>query len=129
MIRARWLAVVAGLSVGAACGGPVPPPPIEGGPVSLILQAPVSDLGAVLIRVVGPVDSITARGYLTTSTSVGDNARRVVVAGNVTAGAVLTVWVPDFDLLPSYSVFVEQAARRTDYTLYDTSGFSVFLQK
>lgn len=126
--RASW---VAAFVLVAACGdGPSPPPPIKGGPVRLVLQAPQFDLGAVMIRVSGPVDSVTApTGYVMSRAPFGVSAQRIVVAGNVANGDLVTLWIPDLERLSSYSTFVEQAASRLSYALYDPSGFSLLLVK
>jgi hypothetical protein len=124
--RASW--AVAFVLLAACSDGPTPPPPIQGGPVRLVLQAPQFDLGAVMIRVNGPVDSVTApTGYVMSSAPLGVSARRIVVAGNVANGDLVTLWIPDLAQLSIYSTFVEQAASRLTYALYDPSGFSLLL--
>ncbi|MEK7380025.1 MAG: hypothetical protein AAB075_03325 [Gemmatimonadota bacterium] len=126
--RASWAAAFVLL---AACSdGPSPPPPIKGGPVRLVLQAPQFDIGAVLIRVNGPVDSVTApTGYVLSRAPFGVSAQRIVVAGNVANGDLVTLWIPDLEQVGIYSTFVEQAASRLTYALYDPSGFSLLLVK
>ena len=126
----RALGVAAFVLAAACSDGPTPPPPIKGGPVRLVLQASQSDLGAVMIRVNGPVDSVTApTGYVMSRAPLGVSAQRIVVAGNVANGDLVTLWIPDLAQLSSYSTFVEQAASRLTFALYDPSGFSLLLVK
>ncbi len=124
----RRFAIV-GLTMLMACSGtpPEPPPPV-GGEVTLSFQTPNIDDGAVLIRIVGPITEIKAAGdYLVSSVPVGTTATKVVIVGNLAAGPLLRVNVPNLDLLGTYSVFVEQVASRTDFVLYDPSGYSVLI--
>ncbi|TFH64528.1 MAG: hypothetical protein E4G90_07900 [Gemmatimonadales bacterium] len=115
-----------GLTVLAACSGP-PPGPV-GGEVTLALQSPNIDDGAVLIRIVGPITEITPSGdYLVSSAPLGTTATKIVVVGNLASGPLIRVYVPDLNLLSTYTVFVEQAASRTDFVLYDPSGYSIII--
>jgi len=121
--------VIGALTVLAACSStpPEPPPPV-GGEVTLSLQTPNIDDGAVLIRIVCPITEITAAGdYLVSSVPVGTTATKVVIVGSLGAGPLIRVKVPNLDLLGTYSVFVEQVASRTDFVLYDPSGYSVII--
>jgi hypothetical protein len=121
--------VIGGLTVLAACSGtpPEPPPPV-GGEVTLSLQTPNIDDGAVLIRIVGPITGITAVGdYLVSSVPVGTTATKVVIVGSLGVGPLIRVKVPNLDLLGTYSVFVEQVASRTDFVLYDPSGYGIVI--
>lgn len=125
----RWTAVLAIL---VACGkdGPPDPPPIVGGPVRLVMQASQPDVGAIIVRIVGPVDSVTvAGGLVLSSVDLGSSARKIVVAGNLVGGDLATIWVPDLSVLNIYSVFVEQVSSRINYVLYDPVSFSVYLVK
>lgn len=115
-----------------ACGGDKPPepPPITGGPVRLVMQASQPDVGAVIVRIVGPLDSVTvAGGLVLSSTDLGPGAKKIVVAGNIPGGDLATLWVPDLSVLNVYSVFIEQVSSRTTFALYDPASFSVYLVK
>ncbi len=131
MNRLSRTSLVVAFVLGAGCGdGPTPPPPIQGGPVRLVLQAPQLDVGAVMIRVSGPVDSVTApAGYVLSRAPVGASAQRIVVAGNVANGNLVTLWIPDLNQLAIYGLSVEQAASRLTYALYDPVGFGLLLVK
>ena len=127
-MRTRRLALL-GVAIVLACSGtpPEPPPPV-GGEVTLTLQSPNVDNGAVLIRVVGPITEITPSGdYLVSSAALGTTATKIVVVGDLISGPLIRVKVPNLDLLDSYSVFVEQAASGADFVLYDPSGYSILI--
>lgn len=132
MTRWRTVPWTTTLAILAACGGdgPPEPPPITGGPVRLVLQASQPDVGAIIVRIVGPVDSVTvATGLVLSSTDLGSTASKIVVAGNIAAGNLATLWVPDLSVLNIYSVFVEQVSSRINFALYDPASFSVNLVK
>lgn len=120
------------LGLGAACGEDKPPePPLpKGGPVRLVMSASQSDVGAVIVRIIGPLDSVTvASGLVLASTDLSPTARKIVVAGHLAGGDVATLWVPDLDVLNTYSVFIEQVSSRNTFALYDPASFSIFLVK
>jgi hypothetical protein len=58
---------------------------------------------------------------------VGTNATKVVIVGSLGVGPLIRVKVPNLDLLGTYSVFVEQVASRTDFVLYDPSGYGIVI--
>lgn len=124
-MRPRTLLLALGFA--AACGGD---PPVIGptpGEVSVMLQTPNVQDGAILFRVTGPVTEVTpARGFHVSSATTGGTLR-IVVAGDLSAGELVRLRIPDVDLLPSYTVFVEQVASRTDYVLFDPGGYSLGL--
>ena len=77
--RAVFLAALLGVT---ACGGGSDLSAPLSGPLDLVLQTPADDDGIVLVEVVGgTVDSVTALGYRTESSSVGTAPIRIVVSG------------------------------------------------
>ncbi len=130
MTRTTRLASVAFLAILAACGGgvvspPPPPPPPQSGDLTVSYVGSGAAIGAILFSISGgPVTSVSAAGGrplqvsfapLTTGTT------KVVVAGTLTTGDILTVRIPDITLATSYTVGVEQVADNVTFSLIDTS--------
>lgn len=115
----------------AACGGdggdPLPKP--VSGEFTVSLATPfVGQDGGMIVRVIGPIDTVTAvNGYKVSFTRQG-NILRAVVTGNIEAGDLLRVKVPDVSQVNAYTAFVEQAAARSTYALLDVSGYSLTLR-
>lgn len=133
-MRSRLLWTVVGILL-AACGGgdgdgnggggtkPV------AGELTFTLSTPFVGMdGALLVRVVGQIDTITVLGGHRLSFSRGGNLTRAVVAGNIEAGDLIRIRVPDVSLASSYSAFVEQAAARGTYVLLDPSEYRLTLR-
>ncbi len=121
------LAIALGLAA-AACGGdaPDPTPKPVSGEVTVVLATPfVGQDGGMVIRVSGPVDTVTALGGYQVSSIRQDDLTRVVVTGNIGAGDLIRIKVPDLSQLGSYAAFVEQAAARNTYVLLDVSGYGL----
>lgn len=113
------------LTLLAACGGDPPVGPVAG-ELTLTLVTPGATDGAVLIRVTGPVESVTGMsGYLVESSEVPGGMWRLVVAGNVVAGPVARIRVPDINAAEQYLAIVEQVAARGTFALLSTAGYSV----
>lgn len=121
----------AGLAAGllAGCGGDAPVGPVAG-ELTLSLVTPGNSDGAVLIRVTGPIESVTAMaGYRVESSAVPGGMWRIVVAGNVTGGPVARIRVPDINAAAEYLAIVEQVAARGTFALLSTSGYGVQVER
>lgn len=109
---------------GGSDGGHDPEP----GPLTLTLNTPNADDGAILFKVTGGVvDSISA-GVMVEDGSYAavTGGTRVVVAGNITDGVLAHIWVPDVADAGNYAVTVEQVSIRTaPYTQRTLTGYSI----
>ena len=125
----RLLGWTLGLLVVAACGksptGPV------GGEFTVSFSSGTNSDGALLLLITGPVNSVQAlSGYQMSSATAGANRTRVVITGNLIAGDVVTLSVPDTSAaLGTYSATVEAAADRSTYALADPTLYSASVRK
>lgn len=121
MRRAAWL-MLAGLVISCGSG-----PTDDGSPGDLIAALSTTNAtdGALLIRITGPVSQVAAVGGHRLSAATAAGTTRVVITGDIAAGDLLRITVPDTRDISSYSVVVEQAAERESYTLFDVSGYSI----
>lgn len=127
--RGGFAGLVAVLLLVAGCGDKGPSGPVAGDLV-VNLTTPGMQDGAVLIRVVGPVDAVTAEGgYLVESASLADGITRIVVVGTVTSGPVARLRVPDLAQAAQYFGLVEQVADRSTFALLSTAGYSVKVER
>ena len=125
-----WIrALVLGLVVSAwGCGigedlvQPVQPDP---GPLHVQLMVPpeARDIGAMLV-VEGPgIDSLSAPGFeLIQADEASSNRRQAIIAGSLSTGPVLQVWVPDRRHLADYRVTLMQVSG-DDYGLRDVAEY------
>ena len=125
-----WIrALVLGLVVSAwGCGigedlvRPVQPDP---GPLHVQLTVPpeARDIGAMLV-VEGPgIDSLSAPGFeLIQADEASSNRREAIIAGSLSTGPVLQVWVPDRRHLADYRVTLMQVSG-DDYGLRDVAEY------
>lgn len=123
----RRLAVAAVLL--AACGGDNPNQPVAGD-LTVTLATPGSSDGAVMIRVAGAIESVSAvGGYRVESSEISGGLTRIIVVGPVTSGAVARIRVPDINAVDQYVGLVEQVADRATFALLSTAGYSVSISK
>ena len=124
----RILGLTALVALVANCGGgggggndPVP------GLLTLTLNTPNADDGALLFRVTGGVvDSVYATGMIQDgSYTVQPTYTRIVVAGNIVDGAVAQIKVADVGDVASYSVIMEQVAVRITNAQRSPVGYSI----
>ncbi len=122
----RGVAVVlCALGLVAGCGTKQPVGPVAGELV-VTLTSPGAADGAVLLRLVGPVDEVKAeRGYLVESAALSDGITRIVVVGTITTGPVARISIPDMSQASQYFGLVEQVADRGSYALLSVAGYSV----
>ncbi len=117
------------LALGAACGGKTTTGPVAGDFTVSFTSGTAND-GALLLLVTGPVTSVQATGgYQMSSGAAGTNATRVVLTGDIAAGDILKLSVPDVAALSSYTVRIEAAADRTTYSLADPSLYTTTVRK
>jgi len=118
----RWL--VACFICVAACSGDDASTP-HAGTLAVTLAAGGPNDGALMLLVSGgPVTEVAASGYEIGS-SADAKGTHIMVVGNVTAGTLATITVPDASRSASYVVTVEQAADRTSFALLDPAGYKV----
>jgi hypothetical protein len=124
----RLLAALALGALLAGCGGSSATGPTAGN-LKVQLATPNSDDGAILFRIVGPgITSVQAGPGLTPFTRISTNQDTAVVilAGNVAAGQVATIAVPDISKVGQYSTSLTQVTGRTaPYTQRSLGGYSM----
>jgi hypothetical protein len=114
---------------GSSVTGPTTPPPATATPgwLTVQLDTPRSDDGAVQLLVTGPgIDSVKAVGYDGYAEVVSGEAN-LLVTGSVGAGMVAQVKVPDVARLAEYHASIVAAAARTTYVLQDLTGYRAVL--
>lgn len=116
----------------AACGGTEDggggTKPVAG-ELTFTLSTPfVGQDGALLIRVVGQIDTITVLGGHKMAFSRTGTLTRAVITGTIEAGDLVRIRVPDVSLAANYGAFVEQAAARSSYILLDPSEYRLTLR-
>ena len=102
------------------------------GPTSGTLNARLSSLrgddGAVLFTITGgPVESVDAVSGIVHSVQIDANALRVVITGNLSAGAIARVRIADLTQASRYSAAVNQVAARSTYVPRDPGQYSITL--
>ncbi len=119
------------LAATVACGGDKPPPVgPEGGTFVATFHTPNTGDGAVLVRIIGQVGSLTGLGAHRVASAVSGNSTRVVATGHLADGADLFEFqVDDVSKLASYVVVVDQVAASGTYSLIETSGYTVTLRR
>ena len=126
----RVFAAAAFTAVLAACGsegsstGPVTPPPAPtAGWLTVQVNTPRNDDGAIQLSVSGPgVDSARIVGYdgfVTVSATGAD----LIATGNMSNGTVAQIHVPNIARSAEYQVAVVAAAARDTYALQDLNGY------
>ena len=128
----KFVAIAAMVVFGVNCGGGSEPNDPEPGNLTVALTAtPNNDDAAIKLRIIAPVapSAITAaaglqvflNGPIGTSTTV-------VVTGDMTAGPLLTLTVPDTRKADDYSASVLQVASTT-YALRGVTGYALTVDK
>jgi hypothetical protein len=131
--RALFLAALcAGAVAAAGCSGSEGP---VAGELEVRLTTPNTDDRAVLLRLAGRFDAVTApsgSGYrVLSSPGLGDTVRVVVMAPqgfHLASGALLRVAVPDTRQVGAYTARVLDVAT-TAYTQRATTGYSLSVVK
>jgi hypothetical protein len=129
MIKSR--AVIAILGFGAvACNpdGTAPTLPEKPTAALVSLVTPNADDGAVVVTLKGPdLSTITAAssGYVLYSRFASAQEARVIVVGNVAAGALVKLTFGAGHALSAYSATVEQVAARNDTLRASLVGYQL----
>lgn len=131
MIRPGLIAVFL-LGAGLACGGggdSVGPATPDPGPVDLVLATPNVNDGGLLISIAGgPVTTVVPQAYQVAMSAPGSNGVSLIVRGNIVAGVVAQITIPDRNHLGSYSAVIVQASART-YQQQSLAGYTLTLRK
>ena len=130
-IRALALGLVVsawGCGIGQDVVQPAQPDP---GPLHVQLMVPpeARDIGAMLI-VEGPgIDSLSAPGFeLIQADEASSNRREAIIAGSLSTGPLLQVWVPDRRHLGDYRVQLVQVSG-DDYGLKDVTQYGIAISR
>jgi hypothetical protein len=102
------------------------------GPTSGILNVQLSSLrgddGAVLFTITGgPVESVEGVSGIVHTAQIDANTLRVVITGNLGAGAIARVRIADLTQASRYSAAVNQVAARSTYVQRDPRQYSITL--
>jgi hypothetical protein len=126
-LRFRLLVFTAGCFGLSGCSHE-PSAPV-GATVEVRLETPAQDDGAALFTILGgPVDSVEAVGYDRYTARIDENTTRVIVAGDLTGGAIARIHIPDGRRLPQYSVTLDQVASR-GYAQRDVASYALSLEE
>jgi hypothetical protein len=124
-VSARWWRALTGLALLAGCSNNTGP---TAGALDVSLSSPNTDDGAVLLTISGgPVDSVEAAGYTLYSAAAGANTLRLIAAGNIAAGTIARIHVPDVRLASRYVASIDQVAARLTYAQRDLAQYRVAL--
>ena len=130
-IRALALGLVASVWGCGIGDNPVQPAQPDPGPLHVRLTVPpeARDIGAMLV-VEGPgIDSLTAPGFeLIQADEASSNRREAIIAGSLSTGPVLQVWVPDRRQLADYRVTLMQVSG-DDYGLEDLTQYGIAISR
>lgn len=120
------LAVAAALALLVACGdgddisGPVP------GTLVVSLATPHADDGAMLVRLTGPeITNVTAADANLYLYAVGTGPLTVVLVGDLAAGDLLELRVPDVGDVGAYSATVLEVAARSNDLRASLGGYAL----
>ena len=132
----RRLTLLAFALVTTACAGgssvtlpttPAPPNTPTPGWLTIQLDTPRSDDGAVQFLVSGPaIDSARVVGYDGYSSVVPGEAD-LLVTGSIAGGTVAQIRIPDLARASEYRASVVAAAARSTYALQDLTGYRALL--
>ena len=130
-IRALALGLVASVWGCGIGDNPVQPVQPDPGPLHVQLTVPpeARDIGAMLV-VEGPgIDSLSAPGFeLIQADEASSNRREAIIAGSLSTGPVLQVWVPDRRQLDDYRVELMQVSG-DDYGLEDLTQYGIMISR
>ena len=119
------LVLLLSLVVLAACGGDGVAPPTPG-TLSLRLTTPSTSNGALVVVVSGgAVSAVHAAAGLEVVRQSDGAGTHIMLVGNVAAGVVATIDVPDISRATAYVAVVEQVADRTSFALLDPAPYRV----
>ena len=129
MSGSRWiLAMVAALSVAAACSDDANGPAPQAGTLTLTLTTPQLDDGAMTFEVSGAaIDTAVAAGASLRLFTRRVNGSSLVgaVVGTLANGAVVTLQVPDVGAAARYTARVLEVADRQDALRTSLQGYAL----
>jgi hypothetical protein len=127
-VNSRWRclrAAMAAVLLLAGCGGSTGP---TAGALKVNLVTPYADDGGILLTISGgPIDSVECLANRLYTYRVDANSLRVIIAGEIRAGTVALIRVPDTREASQYSAVVSQAAARPPYGQRDPALYTVTL--
>ena len=111
---------------------PAPPPPAPAPVTSAIitLVTPHTNDGAVLVTLTGPDVATIQRAdsqYVLYSRPASAQETRVIVVGNLAAGALFKINLSAPHLLSAYAGTIQQVATRADSIVASTNGYQLTL--
>jgi hypothetical protein len=114
----------------AACGdgGPTGPAGPTPGVLKVALTTPNADDGALLLTISGGRVSTVeaaAAGYQVYTAQPDTLTTRVLVTGDIGAGEVVRIHVPDTRSVAAYHATIAQAASRTTFAQRALTGYSL----
>lgn len=118
------------LALASACGdgGPTEPAGPTPGVLKIALATPNADDGALLFTVSGgrvsTVDAAAA-GYQIYTAQPDTMTTRILVTGDIGAGEVVRIHVPDTRTAAAYHATIAQAASRTTFAQRALTGYSL----
>jgi hypothetical protein len=94
--------------------------------LALQLTTPNTDDGGVLITVSGPaIDSVRTTHAHLLSQRLSASSMRVLIGGNLSAGVIGEILVPNTRQTGQYSVVVQEVASRSPYQQRALTGYQV----
>jgi hypothetical protein len=106
-------------------GGSTEPTP---GTLNVGFSSPNDDDGAVLFTISGgPVESVEGLGPAAYSAKHGSNTIQVIIVGDLNAGTIARIRIPDRGQVSQYSVSVDQVASRGSHLERDPTAYRMSL--
>jgi hypothetical protein len=98
--------------------------------VAIDMTTPNGDDGGIMFLVAGgAVDSVRSSYPNVLSRAESATSMRIVVAGNLTAGKIADIWVPDARNVSEYSATPVETAARGTFAQRATTGYSLKLTR
>ncbi len=135
MTRRIWIpvmAVVLGLAAGLACGDDGGPTGPVAGSLTVSLTTPNADDGAILLTVSGgDIDNAASAlgpSFAFYSSQSGSSLTAIIV-GDIVAGDLMTIHVPDVGAASSYTATAVQIAARSNALRSSLSGYELTVSR
>ena len=98
--------------------------------LAIEMTPPNGDDGGIMFIVTGgTVDSVRSSHPNVLSRTESATSMRVVVAGNLTAGKIAEIWVPDTRRVAEYSATPVETASRGTFAQRATTGYTLKLSR
>jgi hypothetical protein len=99
------------------------------GTLTVSLSSPSTHDGALVLLIAGgPVTDVQPTSGYQVATTVDSVGTHLIFIGDLVAGQIATVQIPDISRSSQYLAVVEQVADRSEFTLLDPSRYRVTLQ-